>query len=190
MKPQRQLVTYYYQEHFLELLHFVKSTYSHILDDKQLRFILDFQNLSRNEQCLYVRMANRKGHIFHKHALLYQEIDDFALAQDGLSSKGVARRLQECDYRFWLKCLKKINCCRKLAFPSSPIGAKTKIIQLIAEQVCFSDFCQQVSSTDYLVQGKLDSINFILFLYFGKPQVLHLRQHAQILSETKILQPG
>jgi DNA polymerase-3 subunit epsilon len=68
MKPP-VLPTYYYLDHFMEMLSFVATTYAVILDETHHIFIHEFQRLNPDEQCLFVRMVNRRGHIFEPAAV-------------------------------------------------------------------------------------------------------------------------
>ena len=53
------LPTYYYLDHFSEMLSFVESTYREVLGDPHRAFIQEFRSLTADEQCLLVRMINR-----------------------------------------------------------------------------------------------------------------------------------
>ena len=53
------LSTFYYLDHFSEMLSFVESTYREVLGDSHRAFIQDFRSLRADEQCLLVRMINR-----------------------------------------------------------------------------------------------------------------------------------
>src|SRR6476469_1918944 len=51
------LPVYYYHDHFLEMLSFVRTTYGPILTDEHDAFVLRFQSLSKDAQCLLIRMV-------------------------------------------------------------------------------------------------------------------------------------
>jgi DNA polymerase-3 subunit epsilon len=87
------LPTYYYLDHFTEMLSFVETTYAAILDRSDHEFIQDFRRLSADEQCLFVRMVNRRGHIFAPATLKYAEIADITTAVHGLLSRGYLPRI-------------------------------------------------------------------------------------------------
>ena len=89
--PQRRrgpLPTFYYHEHFLEMIDFVAMHYSHVLLDEQLRFIDDFRSLAKPEQCLCVRLVNRKGRVFARNKLRYPELGDTAPLIETLQRSG------------------------------------------------------------------------------------------------------
>ncbi len=60
------LPTYYYRDHFVEMLQFVERTYGEILTDEHRSFVAGFNNLSQDAQCLLIRMVNRRGAIFNR----------------------------------------------------------------------------------------------------------------------------
>jgi hypothetical protein len=96
------LPTYYYLDHFIEMLSFVETTYRTVLDTTHHEFIHEFRLLPADEQCLFVRMVNRRGHIFEPAALKYAEIADVGMAVQGLMGRGYLRELCEEDYAAWL----------------------------------------------------------------------------------------
>jgi hypothetical protein len=68
------LSPFYYLHNFQYLLSFVEKKSGHILSQSEIKFINDFQLLSKQEQALYVRMFNRKGLFFNINKFDYSEI--------------------------------------------------------------------------------------------------------------------
>ena len=81
---RQPLPTFYYHEHFVELLDFVQQHYAHVLLAEHVHFLRDFRALSRDAQCLYVRLVNRKGAVFARNKLRYPELGDLAPIVDEL----------------------------------------------------------------------------------------------------------
>ncbi|MBT8087766.1 MAG: hypothetical protein KJO46_06995, partial [Gammaproteobacteria bacterium] len=50
---RQPLPTYYYHQHFVEMLDFVASHYSHALQDAHVRLLEEFRELPEPAQCLY-----------------------------------------------------------------------------------------------------------------------------------------
>ena len=46
------LPVYYYHDHFVEMLAFVRATYGSVLTDEHEAFVARFQHLSKDAQCL------------------------------------------------------------------------------------------------------------------------------------------
>ena len=67
------LPVYYYHDHFVEMLSFVRTTYGSILTDEHDAFVLRFQSLSKDARCLLIRMVNRRGAIFNRTLFNYPE---------------------------------------------------------------------------------------------------------------------
>ena len=82
--PHRQklpdLPLYYYHTNFCFMLSFVKARYQHVFEPEHSGFLADFEKLPHNAQCLYVRLAGRKGNVFDTHKLTYPEISDMPAA--------------------------------------------------------------------------------------------------------------
>ena len=103
------LPTCYYLDHFKEMLSFVESTYAGVLDNEHHTFIHQFRHLSADQQCLFVRMINRRGNVFGISHLRYPEIGDVLAAIEGLKGKGFLSQLSRGHYVEWLSTLKKLS---------------------------------------------------------------------------------
>jgi DNA polymerase-3 subunit epsilon len=68
------LPVYYYHDHFTEMLFFVSEVYGHVLNERHRAFIETFKTLSKDAQCLLIRMINRRGRIVRHGAFRYAEI--------------------------------------------------------------------------------------------------------------------
>src|SRR5258708_36422915 len=87
------------------MLAFVRSTYGPILTDEHDAFVLRFQSLSKDAQCLLIRMVNRRGAIFNRSLFRYAEISALDRAADDLLACGQARHLRDEDYAAVVTCL-------------------------------------------------------------------------------------
>ena len=70
------------------MLDFVAANYAHVLLEEHVAFIGDFRSLSREAQCLYVRLANRKGRLFARNKLRYPELGDLGPLLQALHAAG------------------------------------------------------------------------------------------------------
>jgi DNA polymerase III subunit epsilon len=70
------LPVYYYHDHFTEMLFFVSETYGPVLTERHRAFVETFKTLSKDAQCLLIRMINRRGRLFRHGAFRYAEIAD------------------------------------------------------------------------------------------------------------------
>ncbi|WP_338875955.1 VRR-NUC domain-containing protein [Spirosoma sp. SC4-14] len=70
----------YYLDNFRYVVDFVKRLYGGLLNEAEWAFIRQFEALSIDAQCLYVRFSNRKGLFFRINKLQYTEITDLPAA--------------------------------------------------------------------------------------------------------------
>jgi DNA polymerase-3 subunit epsilon len=166
------LPTYYYLDHFTEMLSFVETTYGVMLEPEHHGFIGLFRALAKDEQCLLIRMINRRGEIFAKHALYYGEIGDTRAAIDTLRRKSLLRSLCEDDYTCWLATMKKdtlhavaVAAGRQDVRASWP---KAKLLCFVRDHVPFALAAELALADDYVVLANNEPVAFLLYLYFGK----------------------
>jgi DNA polymerase-3 subunit epsilon len=166
------LPTYYYLDHFIEMLSFVETTYAAVLDTTHHEFIREFRHLSADEQCLFVRMVNRRGHIFEPAALKYAEIADVGMAVQGLIGRGYLRELREEDYAAWLCVLTKGRLL-DIARGADCEGvrgswAKPRLVDHLLTQVPFAAAVSHAGGASHLALTRTEPLEFLLYLYFGK----------------------
>jgi len=70
------------------MLTFVEARYAHVFEAEHLEFLNSFQKLSHKAQCLYVRIAGRKGNVFDTHKFPYPEITDISAGLRELEPTG------------------------------------------------------------------------------------------------------
>ena len=102
MKPV--LPVYYYHDHFTEMLFFVSETYGPVLTERHRAFVETFKALSKDAQCLLIRMINRRGRIFRHGGFRYAEIADAPSALEELRNCNLVRDLVEGDYVDFILC--------------------------------------------------------------------------------------
>jgi hypothetical protein len=66
----------YYLDYFSYLVDFVTKKYDHILNENENAFINNYQLLTENEKCLFIRFINRTGRFFRTEKLKYEEIGE------------------------------------------------------------------------------------------------------------------
>ena len=166
------LPVYYYLDHFLEMLAFVRETYDSVLGEEHRAFFARFEMLSQDAKCLLVRMINRRGRIFDHRTFSYAEINDIQQATLDLASCGHARALKVEDYADFLACLPKSSLIE--GAKSAGRGdvraswAKPKLIEFFLEQISFSTAFAQCGGGHFIALDNTRPIFFLLYLYFGK----------------------
>ena len=81
------LPKFYYLSHFKAFLADVHRSHFDCLRAQDLAFMSDFKALPKLAQCVYVRMANRRGYVFDKDKFNYAEISDLEDQIDALEKK-------------------------------------------------------------------------------------------------------
>jgi len=165
----------YYLEHFLEMIGFVTSKYDHALDARHRCFLREFDELSRDARCLYVRMANRRGRIFQRDQLRYAEIADLETAARELAAAGFVRSPEPGDLGDLLWHEPRVALLSRIRQHSVEIGAshplgslkKEGLVRIGLECLDFERAYPSPAREQFLVQLREDEVAYLVFLYFG-----------------------
>ena len=165
----------YYHQHFLDFLARIQDSYAPVLTGRDEAFITRFHELDIDAQCLYVRMLNRRGRIFHGRRFRYQEIPDTAGAVTRLSQAGFVRPADESDFADWLDVITRTelltvleSCCSTNRFRRS--WKKGELSSFALANVDPLDASVTGAMTPYVIQNGLDTVSYLLFLYFGRKE--------------------
>ena len=172
-KRRGPLPTYYYHEHFVEMLDFVNTHYSHALLDRHVRAIDDFRALPQPAQCLYVRLVNRKGRVFASNKLRYPELGDTRSLLESLAEQGWVGSPGEAHYKDVLRHLTKAEISGVLLPVFTGMSRtlkKQELVWFALEHCRAEEFLARLNSRRLLVQRRVDEIAYLLFLYFGRTQ--------------------
>ena len=170
-RRQQALPTFYYRQHFLELLEFVSAHYQHVLSREHQDLIEAFGRLEQTAQCLYVRLANRKARVFAANKLRYPEIGHLhgplsALRRDewvGSPGPEVFEDVLSCLTR------QELHACAARSFPGlSRSMKKAELVDFVREHCEAEAFIHGLEPGRLLVQRRSDWVRFLLFLYFGE----------------------
>jgi DNA polymerase-3 subunit epsilon len=173
MKPL-DLPVYYYHDHFTEMLSFVSETYGPVLAEQHRGFVETFKMLSKDAQCLLIRMINRRGRIFRHSAFRYAEIADVESALEQLRSRMLVRALVESDYADFMLCHpKKVLIRSGKNAGSSDIRTSWSTAQLVKyflANVPFKIAHDCCRGGEFIALGDIEPVEFMLYLYFGKTE--------------------
>nr|WP_041756768.1 exonuclease domain-containing protein [Bradyrhizobium sp. ORS 278] len=172
MKPTT-LPVYYYLDHFVEMLEFVERTYDEILSDEDRAFTSSFRGLSKDAQCLLIRMVNRRGTIFNRALFKYPEITDLESAARNLIACGYARGLRADDYSAFLLCQPKtalLDGARAAGFGRDirASWSKPALADFFLATIPFDVAAMHCGAVGFIALDNTRSIDFLLYLYFGK----------------------
>ncbi len=171
VQQRRPLPTFYYHEHFVEMLEFVASHYAHVLLDQHIRFLDEFRQLPRDAQCLYVRLVNRKGRIFAKSRIRYPELGNQRPLLDTLLRGGWVGRPDCSHFDDVLKFLTRseiYTVVLPLVTGISRSLKKAELQRFVRDNVAPQAFMAGLATGRILVQRRVDEVRYLLFLYFGR----------------------
>ena len=168
------LPVFYYLDHFTEMLSFVEKTYGSILTDEHLAFVVRFNTLSRDAQCLLIRMINRRGSIFNREHLKYAEIGNVEHGLRSLENGGHTRSLTEHDYAAFVTCLPKSDLAtgaKNAGFADARSSwSKPKLIEFYLANIPFPTASAHCGGDRFVALDGTESVEFLLYLYFGKTE--------------------
>ena len=173
VKRQKDLPTFYYHQHFLEMLDFVVEYYEHALDASHRKLIREFRGLTLDEQRLYVRLVNRKGQVFDAAKLRYPELGSLRPLLASLRAKGWLLPPGTEHYDAILRFLKRAEIQDAVLAVMSGVSRslkKAELIELAREHVSPDSFLDRIATGRIVVQGHCRAIRYLLFLYFGRIQ--------------------
>ena len=168
------LPTFYYRDHFVEMLEAVATSYATILSAEHHSFIESFHELSKDAQCLLVRMVHRRGKIFRREELRYAEIANSSEAFADLIERGYVRPLAASDYTDFLLCLPKaalLKSARAAGMQTVRSSwSKPRLIAFYLAGVSFEHTLMHCDGCEFVALDGLTPLQFLLYLYFGKTE--------------------
>jgi hypothetical protein len=174
-QPIPDLSPFYYWENFNYVLGYVKKQYQNLLSGSEIIFIQDFENLPKESQCLYLRLASRRALWFREEKLSYGEISQISLRINELVENGFVRFVSTQDSVNLgpiLSVFSKKECialASKLAhFPTYASNiSKDDLVHLC--KPFSNELLQQLNeiSARLICPVQLEYFTFIQFLFFG-----------------------
>jgi len=169
----RELPTYYYHSHFVEMIRFVEAHYGHVLLDSHNTFMRDFDSLPGDAQRLYVRLVNRKGHVFATHRLKYPELGDTAPLVATLREQGWLESPSAAHFDELLGFLTRTELYEALAAMFVGLRSsmkKAEFVEFARANCAPAEFVSRADLSRLVVQSRGQEVDFLMFLYFGRLQ--------------------
>jgi hypothetical protein len=174
-QPIPDLSPFYYWENFNYVLGYVKKQYKNLLSDSEIIFIHDFENLPKESQCLYLRLASRRALWFREEKLTYVEISNISLSLDELGEKGFIRFASTQDSINLVSILSVFSKKECIAL-TSKLAHFPKYSSTISKEHLV-DLCRPFSleimqvlngiASRLICPVQLEYFTFIQFLFFG-----------------------
>ncbi len=165
----------YYLDNFLYVLAHVEKLYASFLTPFETNFLSEFRTLSVSGQCLYIRMANRKGRFFRPSKLIYAEIKDTATAWQELHKKGFISSPTINDEWDALDFVRLFSVGElKQVLGSVGVDAKKakrdELLLLLFESFTLPKMRDKLLDVEEVVEmGKLDQLEMVRLFFFGHP---------------------
>jgi DNA polymerase-3 subunit epsilon len=173
MKPP-DLPAYYYHDHFTEMLAFVGDAYGSVLTEQHRAFVETFKTLSKDAQCLLIRMINRRGHIFRHDTFRYAEIANAGSALEELRNHNLVHALVESDYGDFILCHPKkalIKSGKNAGLSDIRTSwSAARLVEYFLANVTFETAHHCCGGSDFIALSDIEPVEFMLYLYFGKTE--------------------
>lgn len=166
----------YYLEYFNYVLAFVRKRYAHILHERELEFLNDYDSLSEDAQCLFIRFSNRSKSFFRTNSLSYSEIEDVAAVLTELHDRNFIETLCEAhETRFAEvielftkpELLEVTRLLQPEIMPSKSIK-KPDLVRWLLYEYDFAMLCEVISEIEPVVKVSFEAeVMLMKFLFFG-----------------------
>lgn len=164
------LPEFYYHTNFCEMLTFVADRYTHVFECEHFNFVADFEALPWGAQCLYVRLAGRKGCVFDTGKLPYAEISDVPAALRALELSGFIAPIDETRYADCLSVMTKPDLISFMADHMCTSGFKRswKKSLLVDAALAHIPFKAAQVPVNFIAQARAEPMLYLSYLHFGK----------------------
>lgn len=167
----KTLPTYYYLDHFLEMLSYLRSRCWHLLNDEQHTFIEQFYSWEKAKQCTFVRVNNRKSLFIDLNKFDYPEISNIDEHLSLLLAEDLISPLQEEHKNPWCSSLNKTQLFEALHHAGMQVPAKSTskqaLLSIAIEQLKDVPISEFPEYHRYQYNQSHQLIEFFQFLFFG-----------------------
>ena len=171
-KPRKlpDLPPFYYHTNFCDMLTFVDARYAHVVEVRHIEFRDGFQALTHQAQCLFVRIAGRKGQVFDTRKLSYPEISDFSATLRELEESGFISSVRKDEYSECLTVMTKPDLIDFLAEHICASAYKRSWKKDVLVETAFAHISFEAASmpAHFITQGHRATLRYLSYLYFGK----------------------
>lgn len=167
------LQSFYYLDHFFEMVTFLREHYPAVEGEPEGEFLRKFESLKRDAQALTVRLANRRGRVFVRRSLAYDEIEDHERSLIELEEARLVRSPVREDHPELLGTLTKVQLldflkCTKVEMRGLRSLGKQELIEKACEHCCFDGLKEAGHLDQFVIQRHVDDLAFLNFLFFGR----------------------
>lgn len=159
----------YYLDHFLELRSVLVRQYGDFFLETHFAFLNDFDRLSEDAQCMYLRLMNRKGKFFFKESLKYNEINDHEKTFQELRNSCFIKDMSAEDWSGIIAFLPKPKLI-EMALEKNLSFKKSWPKEKLQDALMALDYYPSPHLLNVIIQDRIEELTYLIFLYFGKIQ--------------------
>ncbi len=165
MESPNPLAPDYYLNNFKRLIGHALEWYADLLDQKELAWLRDFDQLSKEAQCLLVRLYSRKGELFRTDKLNYIEINSIENALDELTQHQFVILSPNLTLKELAdKLLTKNELCPLVPNLDCKLK-KAEMVENLSDETLFDRYDQLAFTVIQLAQSEM--IDLLLALFFA-----------------------
>ncbi len=167
----------YYWDYFNYILLYIQKHYLSLLSVTEKLFLSDFQSLSFESQCLFIRLASRRTVWFRVESLVYPEILSIEQAIEELVQKEFLKVFSQDDRDQIINVLNTFNKQECLQLTSNHLAHIKGLKAMKKEELLHSMLANMTDSelldgiekiSQCIIQPlQLSSYSFLQFLFFG-----------------------
>lgn len=165
----------YYHDNFLYVLDHVEKLYDPFLTPFETDFLSSFRSLSISAQCLYIRMANRKGRFFKPLQLQYAEIKDTSTAWQELHKNGFISspvlndEWDALDFVRLFKVGELKEVLKSVGVEAKQAKREELILRMFETFTLLKMKVRLLELEEVVEMGRLDQLEMIRLFFFGHP---------------------
>lgn len=166
----------YYHDYFNYVLEFVRKRYAHVLNETETRFLDDYDSLSEDAQCLFIRFSNRSKSFFRVNSLSYAEISDLPAVLNELLEKDFIESICDAHEGRFAEIMELFTKPEHLLFtkilapdimPAKTIK-KPDLVRWLMHEYDFKTLCEIITEHEPVVKVSYEAEVMVMkFLFFG-----------------------
>lgn len=173
---RRQLPTlkaFYYLDHFEEMVAFIREHNHHLIGGNEEAFLTKFESLSKLAKGLLIRLSNRKARIFSKKSISYDELGPPQPILDELLGFEFISQPEPGNFKQLVTALTKSGLLELLEVAGIGLRGvrslnKSRLIKLVEQHCSFQLLERFGYSSNFIILGKVEVIEYLRFIFFGK----------------------
>jgi len=149
------------------MISFLEKNCASLFGKDEEALIRNFRELTRDERAFVVRLANRSDTVFRVSGLKYKELPELGTVMLALAAAGFIRQPTPVDGMGIIATLNRSELVDLLR-PLKGLSSKTKAELLQMMKAKESVVLSEELLEQFVVQQRVETLDYLFFLYFGK----------------------